>query len=335
MASHRLNLDAQWENAMGLGIVSLKPQDLTWDKALRLFLLRCRSLNLSAATQALYTIRLNRWLAWLSANGNYPPAEIRADSLRGFLEAMKAGGWKDDTTDSAFRILRTFFRWLEREGLILVNPMARVERPRRERRLIRPFSEEQLRAFLGAIDARTAVGTRDFALSVLLADTGLRISEALSLHLQDLNFGEGVARVLGKGRRERVVPLGQTVKRALLDWLKVRGDIVGMDRVFCNRFGQHLTRRTALDGFHKYGTRAGIEGVRLSPHSLRHTFAVNYLRNGGDVLTLQKILGHATLEMTRRYAEMADADAINRHRLASPLDRMGPLSNQRKRVRLA
>ncbi len=317
-----------------IGIVSLRPQDLTWDKAMRLFLLRCRSNNLSAGTQALYTIRLNLWREWLSANGNSSPFEIRADDLRGFLEAMKASGWKDDTTDSAFRILRTFFRWLEREGLVLVNAMARVERPRRERRLIRPFSEEQLRAFLGVINTRTAVGSRDFALCVLLADTGLRISEALSLGLPDLDFGEGVARVLGKGRRERVVPLGQTVKRALLDWLKARGEIAGMDRVFCNRFGQPLHRRTILQTVHEYGRKAGIEGVRVSPHTLRHTFAVTYLRNGGDVLTLQKILGHATLEMTRRYAELADSDSITRHRQASPLDRMGPLSNERKRVRL-
>ena len=317
-----------------IGIVALKPQDLTWDKAVRLFMLRCRSLNLSAGTQALYTIRLRGWTDWLAKNGNTPPAELRADAIRAFLEAMKAEGWKDDTTDSAFRILRTFFRWLEREGLTLVNPMARVERPRRERRLIRPFSEDQLRAFLGAINTRTAIGARDFALTVLLADSGIRISEALSLRLPDLDFGEGVSRVLGKGRRERVIPLGQTVKRALLDWLKERGEIAGMDRVFCNRFGQPLCRRTVLDAFHDYGKKAGIEGVRLSPHTLRHTFAVAYLRNGGDVLTLQRTLGHATLEMTRRYAELADTDAINKHRQASPLDRMGPLAGERKRVRL-
>lgn len=316
-----------------LGIVSLNPSDLTWEKAVRLFLLRCRSLNLSAGTQALYAIRLRGWTAWLANHDNATPFETRADDIRAFLEDMKAQGWKDDTTDSAYRILKTFFGWLHGEGLVLANPMARVERPRREKRLVRPFSEPQLRAFLGAINTRTAIGARDFALCVLLADTGLRVSEALSLGLQDTDFGEGIARVLGKGRRERVVPLGQTVKRALLDWLKQRGEIPGMDRVFCNRFGQPLQRRTVLDSFHAYGRRAGIEGVRVSPHTLRHTFAVNYLRNGGDVLTLQKILGHATLEMTRRYAELSDTDAISRHRLASPLDRMGPLSNERRRVK--
>lgn len=275
-----------------IGILSLKPQDLTWDKALRLFSLRCRSQNLTAGTQSLYAIRLKGWLGWLSENGNPPPVDVRGDTVRTFLEGMREKGWKDDTLDGAFRILRTFFRWLEREGLIFANPMQRVERPKRERRLIRPFSPEQLRALLGAINSRTSLGVRGFALCVLLADTGLRVSEALSLSCQDLDFGEGQARVLGKGRRERVVPLGQTVKRALLDWLKVRGEIPGMDRVFCNRFGRPLNKRTVCDAFHRYGRKAGIEGVRCSPHTLRHTFAVSYLRNGGDVLTLQKILGH-------------------------------------------
>lgn len=317
-----------------IGIVSFKPEDLTWDKALRLFSLRCRSLNLAAGTQDLYTIRIDGWRGWLAEHGNPQPLNVKADAIRSYLEDMRAKGWKDATTDSAFRILRTLFRWLEREGLIIVNPMRNVERPRQEKRLIRPFSEQQLRAFLGAINTKAVVGIRDFALCVLLADTGLRVSEALGLGVQDLDFGESVARVLGKGRRERIVPLGQTVKRALLDWLKVRGDIAGMDLVFCNRFGQSLKKRTVCDAFHKYGTDAGIDGVRCSPHTLRHTFAIAYLRNGGDVLTLQKILGHSTLEMTRRYAEVADSDVIKRHREASPLDKMGSLPNERKQVRL-
>ncbi len=115
-------------------------------QALRLFALRCRSLNLAAGTQALYAIRLDGWRAWLSKHGDPQPPDVRADIIRRFLEDMKASSWKDATLDSAYRILRTLFGWLEREGLIVANPMRRVERPKRERRLIRPFSEEQLRA---------------------------------------------------------------------------------------------------------------------------------------------------------------------------------------------
>jgi site-specific recombinase XerD len=317
-----------------VGIVSLKPEDLTWERVFRLFSLRCRSLNLSPSTQALYAVRLKLWRAWLEQHGDPAPAEVRPDAIRAYLDAMRAGGWRDETLDSAFRILRTLFSWLEREGLLLINPMTKVERPRREKRLVRPFSLEQLRAFLGSIDTRTGVGARNFALCVLLADTGLRISEALDLRCLDLDFGEGIARVMGKGRRERVIPLGQTTRRALLNWLKIRGEIPGMELLFCNRFGQPMKKRAVCDAFAIIGRRAGIAGVRCSPHTLRHTFAVTYLRNGGDPLTLQKILGHATLEMTRRYAELADSDAIARHRTASPLDRLGPLPNERKRVRL-
>lgn len=315
-----------------IGIAALKPDDVTWDQALRLFSLRCRSLNLSASTQALYAIRLHAWRSWLLTNGEPSPSQVQGDHIRAYISERRAAGWKDETVDSAFRILKTLFRWLEREGLLFQNPMARVDRPKRERRLIRPFSEEQLRAFLSAIPRRTAVGSRDFALASLLADTGVRISEALSIRCRDVNFGESCARVLGKGRRERALPLGQATKRALLDWLKCRGEIPGMELLICNRFGQPLNKRTVCDAFHEYGRRAGIEGVRCSPHTLRHTFAIMYLRNGGDVLTLQKILGHSTLDMTKRYAEVADSDALRRHRDASPLDRLGLLPGYRRVV---
>lgn len=119
-----------------IGIVSLKPQDLSWDQVLRMFSLRCRSLNLSPGTQALYGIRLKMWRDWLSKHGDLQPLEVKADAIRSHLEDMKARGWKDDTLDSAYRVLRTLFRWMEREGLILLNPMAKVERPRREKRLV-------------------------------------------------------------------------------------------------------------------------------------------------------------------------------------------------------
>lgn len=315
-----------------IGIVAIKPDALTWPQASRLFLLRCRSLNLSTQTQALYAVRIKVWIEWASKNGAVLPAQTKPDHVRDYLRVMREQGWKDATTDSAFRILRTLFYWLEREGLVPENPMKRVERPRRERRLIVPFSVDQLRAFFAAIPTRTPIGLRNFAIAAVLADTGARVGEVLSIRLPHLDLGQGVARIMGKGRRERIIPIGQTAQRAILDWLKVRGEIPGMDLLFCNRYGQPLQRRTLAESFQAYGKAAGIEGVRCSPHTMRHFAAITYLRNGGDPLTLQKILGHSSLTMTRLYAEVADVDAIRKHREASPLDKMGPLPCERRRV---
>ncbi|MDD5657508.1 MAG: tyrosine-type recombinase/integrase [Elusimicrobia bacterium] len=318
---------------MGIAIQSIKPQDLTWDRALRLFSLRCRSQNLTPATQKLYAVNLNCWQRWTASQGA-SPCDVTADLLRGYLQFMRERGRKDSTIDCVFRILRAFWRFLERDGLILVNPMSRVERPKREKRLIKAFTEEQVRLLLGAIQTRTPFGLRDFTICVLLADTGLRASEAMGLRLPDLDFGQGVLTVLGKGRKERVVPFGQTASRALMDWLRVRGDLQGVDALWCNRFGLKMAKRTFEDRLRGYGVAAGLQDVRCSMHTFRHFFAVQYLRNGGDVLTLQKILGHSTLEMTRIYAQVADTDAVTRHRQASPLDRMGAPPGERRRVRL-
>ena len=318
---------------MDLGVTAIKPQDLTWDRALRLFGLRCRSQNLTTATQKLYTVNLSCWQRWTAQQGA-SPCDVTADLLRGYLQSLRERGRKDSTIDCVFRILRAFWRFLERDGLILVNPMSRVERPKREKRLIKAFTEEQVRLLLSAINTRTPMGLRDFAFCIVLGDTGLRASEAIGLRVQDVDFGQGTMTVLGKGRKERVVPFGQTASRALMDWLKVRGDLQGVDALWVNRFGLKMAKHSIEVRLREYGAKAGLQDVRCSMHTFRHFFAVTYLRNGGDVLTLQKILGHSTLEMTRIYAQVADTDAVARHRQASPLDRMGPLPGERRAVRL-
>jgi len=315
-------------------LTALKPANLTWDQALRLFALRSRSQNFAPSTQILYTCHMGMWRAWLETQGSPAPWEITPDLLRGYLNSMKARGRRDAYVDGSFRILKVFWRFLEREGLLLVNPMIRVERPRREKRLVKAFSADQVRLLLGAISTKDPLGMRDHALTVLLADTGLRLSEALGLRLQDVDFGQGLLTVFGKGRKERLVPFGQAARRELMDWLKARGDLAGMDRLWCNRFGRPLSRRTVEDRLKDHGDRAKLQGVRCSPHTLRHFFAVQYLRNGGDVFTLQKIMGHATLDMVRLYAQMADTDVQARHRLASPMDCMGQLPGEIRRVRL-
>lgn len=319
----------------GARLVCLRPDDLTWDRAVRLFELRSRSQNFSPTTQTHYKVHLGYWRDWLGVNGGLQPPQVTTEVLRGYLASMKARGCKDAYVDSAFRILKCFWRFLEREGLLLVNPMTRVERPRREKRMVRPFSEEQVRLLLAAIDTHDPLGVRDYALILMLCDTGLRISEALAVKISDIDLGQRTITVTNaKGRKERLVAFGRSTLRAIMNWLKTRGDIPGVEILWVNRFGGPLTRRTAEDILKEHGTRAGIQGVRISPHTLRHTFATCFLRNGGDIFALQKLLGHANLEMVRHYAQVSDTDTQAKHRLASPIDRLGPLPNERKQVRL-
>lgn len=316
------------------GLNVLTPEALTWEQAVRLFLLRCKSGNLSPHTQELYTIRLDLFRRWLASNDNPTPSAVGHNHLRAFLEACKARGNKPATVDVVFRILRTFWTFLHRDGLILVNPMDKVERPRREKKFIKPMTEAELRLILEQIDTKDLLGLRDHALTLFLADSGLRISEALAIKLSDIDWSGNTVVVFGKGRRERRIAFGQTARRAVQLWIQRRGACESSDYLWVNRYGRQMLRRNYQQRLKQYTKDAGIAAERLSPHALRHFFALQFLKNGGDAMTLQKLLGHSTLEMVRNYVNMTDDDAIAKHRLASPLDKLGPLPNERKRVRL-
>ena len=160
---------------------------------------------------------------------------------------------------------------------------------------------------------------------LVLLDTGLRVSELTSLGLPDVRLAEGVLKVFGKGRKERLIPIGKASQRVLWNYVnRYRPQPANprCDLVFLTKDGWPLTKNRIQKLMMKYGKRAGIEGVRCSPHTLRHTGAVMFLRNGGDVFNLQRLLGHSSLEMTRHYCELADVDVKRAHTIASPVDNL-------------
>jgi site-specific recombinase XerD len=161
---------------------------------------------------------------------------------------------------------------------------------------------------------------RDRAIVVLFFDTGLRLSELAGLRPCDLR-PDGSAKVMGKGARERVVPVGSAARQALLRYLRQEGGSDPNQPIFRSRRHGPLTARSIQQVFKRLKARAGIPG-RCSPHTLRHTFARAFLVNGGDAFSLQRILGHATLDMVKRYVALADSDLAVRHRTASPADRL-------------
>lgn len=317
-----------------LAVPGLKPEALSWDGALRLFFLRCRSAALSEATQENYRVRLGIFRDWVRENGDLKPCEIRAGELRGFLEARRKAGNRASTLDALYRVLRTFFLFLSRDGLLLLNPADKLERPRQERRLLRPFRGEDLAALLSAIETGTPFGVRDYALILLLADTGLRISEALGLKVGEIDWSNNSARILGKGGKERVIAFGQRARRGLMLWLSRRGAAQDGESLFVDRFGQALKRTHVEHRIKGYTIAAKIAARGLNAHSLRHYFAVAFLRNGGSIRALQLLLGHSSLATTQRYLQLMDSEVVAEHRQASPLDRMGALPGERRRVRL-
>lgn len=316
-----------------LTFTSFKPSDLTWEVAVRLFVLRNRSQNLAIGTQVLYGKHLAAFRRWNDRNGASSPATVAPALLRAFLSDYKATKASDATVDCAFRVLRTFWRFLHRDGLVLVDPMDRVERPRSEERLIRPFTDSQLRQLLGVFNLSDPLELRDYAVVVLLADTGLRLSEALSVKLGQIDWAQDSVVVMGKMRKERRVSFGATARKVLMNWIRRRGEIGGCEWVFVTRLGGKVEGTPFGHRLKEYTRRAGIAEDRLSAHALRHYFAVTFLKNGGSLPVLKRLLGHESLEMTQRYLNFSESDLMaQQQRQASPLDKLGVIPGSKKVV---
>ncbi len=216
------------------------------------------------------------------------------------------------------------------------NPFVRVKIPKPPRKVIPTFSDLQLHQLFGAIKTSTPEGYRDYAIILTLLDTGLRVSELCSLRLKDLWLEDGMVKVMGKGNKERLIPIGKHVQRFL--WRYINGwrpepANGNLDFLFLTRDGRPLTKDRVEKMMARYGKKSEIAGIRCSPHTLRHTAAVRFLRNGGDVFCLQRMLGHSSLEMTRHYCELADIDVKRAHITASPVDNLN--LHQRKYGRCA
>ena len=237
----------------------------------------------------------------------------RRAELRAWLLELRAT-LSPESIAGYVRGLKAFGNWCATEDIAQASGFRALRRPKVPRRLIAPFSDPELRSLIALADER------ERALALVFLDTGLRLSELASLRVGDVR-PDGTLHVMGKGAKERIVPIGSTARRSLVRYLATRGDVRPADPLFTSRRRTALTARGVQQAIARLGRRAGV-GTRCSPHTFRHTFARGYLVNGGDVFSLQQILGHATLDMVRRYVTLSEADLVARHRSASPADRL-------------
>lgn len=220
------------------------------------------------------------------------------------------------------RTLRAFGGWLQRELQLDAHPLAGLPIPKVPDVLVPSLTQTELRALLEAAN-RTRDSIRDRAILLLLLDTGLRLGELVRLSVGDVDLIEGRGRVMGKGAKERVVPIGGRTRRALRAWIVTRRRADGSDPLFISRRGGRLTPRAVQRLVRRVAQAAGVL-MRCSPHVLRHSFARAFLANGGDVFSLQRILGHSpsSLQVTRRYVLLLDDDLRAVHLRVSPVDRL-------------
>jgi integrase/recombinase XerC len=229
-----------------------------------------------------------------------------------------------ETASMYFARLRTLFRFLVSEGWIEASPMETLRPPVNRPDQIQPFTKEQVTALFAAAK-RSQHPRRDEVILLFLLDTGLRASELCSLRMCDMDMQGRRCNVIGKGNKRRAVYFGRDTTKALWQYLKEtprEGNVPLFTSDRGTRAGEPMTRSGLLQLMRRLGKAAKIEATRCSSHTYRHTFAVEFLRAGGNVFTLQTLLGHTSLAMSRRYTALAQADIENQHRQFSPVDRM-------------
>ena len=225
-----------------------------------------------------------------------------------FIAARVHGGARPRSTARQLSSFRRFFRYLIREGLITEDPTAQIAMPKIGRSLPRSLSESEVEALLAAPAVADPLGHRDRTMLEVLYATGLRVSELVHLKLGQVNLNQGVIRVLGKGNRERLIPLGEEAVR----WLKTfiesgRTDILldrSTDFLFPTRRGDRMTRQAFWHIIKRYARKASVDRD-LSPHTLRHAFATHLLNHGADLRVVQMLLGHSDLSTTQIYTHVA------------------------------
>lgn len=272
-----------------------------------------------AALTSLTPVRIREFLAY--AREPRPEGRYGSDRPSAKREARPA------TVHAYFRAIRAFSNFCLAEGLLEETPLKNVKAPRVPNDQIQPLSPEQVQALVDAA-RRTAAPERNVAVILALVDTGLRASELLGLKVGDADRGTGELVVIGKGNKKRRVYLGIAARRALWRYLETadRRNAFTDEPLFVSvggiRHGAGLSHTGIHEIVRNAGDAAGIQGVRCSPHTLRHTFAVNFLRGGGNLFELQQLMGHTDLTVLRRYVALAEADLAEAHRAASPADRM-------------
>ncbi|MGD8753263.1 MAG: tyrosine-type recombinase/integrase, partial [Anaerolineales bacterium] len=228
--------------------------------------------------------------------------------------------------------LAALWTWAHKQDLVSKHIVQQVDRPKPQRRAIEPYTEKDIRSMLQALGRSrlytrprkrssqhsTQYADRHRAIILLLLDTGIRSSEICQLRIHQVDLRNRTIKVLGKGNKERQIPISSRTSQSLWKYLATRKDDDMGGHLFITSTGRGLDSGQLIRILRRIGARAGVDHV--TTHRFRHTFAINFLRNGGDVYSLQMLLGHTSLEMVRRYLAIAQADVQRAHQQASPVD---------------
>lgn len=265
--------------------------------------------GMSSNTVSSYCSDVKAFMTWMSSLGGHGSlAAVDSEDIAAFL-ADHSSGLSKRSQSRELSALTSFFDWLVLEGERKDNPCDRVDSPKIGRYLPAVLSVEEVGAIIDGVDTRDPKGIRDKAILEILYGCGLRVSELCGLLISHVYLDEGFVRVVGKGNKERLVPMGESAADAFRQWLAVRGEAYApeySDIAFLNRFGKPLSRISVFKMVREYALLAGVT-KEISPHTFRHSFATHLIENGADLRVVQEMLGHESITTTEIYTHIDTA----------------------------
>jgi len=294
--------------------------EIQWAESVRLFLLDCKFRNLAPTTIDFYNfhlIGLERFLEHANLTlAQLTPSHLQQSMMNYFIDQNLAL----NTIRGRVASGHAFFKYLWQEEIITTNLTEALTIPKRLSQGIFTFSDDHVHAILQQPDRSTFTGFRDYVIMLIFLETGMRVGELANMTLPDIQFSEETIRIpLGKGRKPRIVPIQKTCMQELQSYIHERGTLP-IDHVWVTVQNESLKRASIVRSVRTYCAQANIKGTRGSCHTFRHTMAKIYLLSGGDVFTLMHILGHTSIEMTRKYVDLFNEDIHKQHQKASPLE---------------
>ncbi|MGD8868674.1 MAG: site-specific tyrosine recombinase XerD [Gemmatimonadales bacterium] len=280
--------------------------------------------GLSAKTAEAYAADLAQFVGFAEAEGHSSPTPIEIEDLREFVYRLKAAGLAPSSIRRKISSLRGYFGFLQAEGLIERDPSELLEGPVTGRPLPEVLTPAEIEILLAAPDGDDALTVRDWAMLELMYATGVRISEVVTLKVRDVDLEEGLVRVLGKGSKERLVPFGRAAHEAVSTYLReARPRLTpaasreSRGALFLGRRGRPLGRKAAWQIVRRRVVETGLQ-KRVTPHTLRHTFATHLLQGGADIAAVQEMLGHADISTTQIYTHLERSYLSEVHRRYHP-----------------
>lgn len=247
---------------------------------------------------------------------------VDTDVVREFLAMLRERNYCKSTVARKLATLRSFFKFLMKRQYVVTNPVASIRTPKQDKRLPTVLEVDQIEKLLSNPDTTTLLGARDRAMLEVLYSTGMRVSELIALNVGDVDLHQSVVKVAGKGKKQRVIPLGPRAVQTILHFLDLRrGDprnpAFDTDALFINKHGQRLSTRSVRRKLDKYLLEAGLD-LSVSPHTLRHSFATHMLRRGADLRSVQEMLGHQSLSTTQVYTHLSGETVREKYDEAHP-----------------